>query len=108
MGASLSAGVLLTSYRIRESDFDARGGWVVTLWALAAGAFTAVGFGVTVLAGAVIGRGRVEQHRLTDGARESRDAMAVTDSLLRHDDDRSGASGGTDDPWAADGGSAGE
>ena len=28
--------------------------------------------------------------------------------LARHEDDRSGAFGGTDDPWAADGGSAGE
>lgn len=110
MAVSLAGGVLYASARLRRSNADGAEVWAVTLSALAVGLFVALGYGLTILvrlaegrsiaeplfpvvvmgslgllAGVVIGWERVERRRVTASVRESRDALAFANSLLRHD-----------------------
>lgn len=110
MGVSLASGVLYVAVKLRVSDLDPVESWTVTAAGIGVGLFTTLGFGLTVLirvvenrpvteplfpvvvmsalgllGGVVIGREHVETKRLTTSAKESRDAMAFTNSLLRHD-----------------------
>lgn len=110
MSVLLATGVLYAALRLRASDRPASGGWLVVGSGVAGGLFTGAAYGATllvryaegrplveplfpllvigtigVLAGVVIGEEYVAARRLTEQARESRDAMAFTNSLLRHD-----------------------
>jgi signal transduction histidine kinase len=110
MTVSLSTGVLYAALRLRASDRSVSEGWLVVGSGLAGGLFTGAAYGATlfvryaegrplveplfpllvigtigVLAGVVIGEEYAATRRLTERARESRDAMAFTNSLLRHD-----------------------
>jgi signal transduction histidine kinase len=110
IGVALSSGVLYAGYRLAESDLDDEDAWRVTLVAFAGGVFTASAYLVTVvirvvegrplveplfplvvvgtlgvLGGVVIGWERVLTKQYATSVKESRDAMAFTNSLLRHD-----------------------
>jgi len=110
LGVSLSTGVVYAALRIRTSDLHAREGWLVVGAGLGGGLFTGITHGLTmavrafegrplpeptfpllvaasvgILGGVVIGGEHVRTRRLTEQARETRDAMAFTNSLLRHD-----------------------
>jgi signal transduction histidine kinase len=110
MGVSLSAGVFYAGVRLRASDATPAEGWVVVATGVGGGVFAAVGYGLTLavrvaegrplveplfptlvigsigtLAGTVIGSEYAETRRLAQEARETRDAMVFTNSLLRHD-----------------------
>lgn len=110
MGVSLSSGVIYVSARLRRGDLDSVEAWTVALTALAAGAFVGLGYTLTIvvrviegrnvaepafplvvmwslglLGGAVLGWEQVERLRSRASVTESRDALAFTNSLLRHD-----------------------
>jgi len=110
MSVSLASGVLYAALRLRASDHSTSEDWLVAGSGVAGGLFTGAAYGVTllvryaegrplveplfpllvigtigVLAGVVIGEEYVATRRLAEQARESRDAMAFTNSLLRHD-----------------------
>jgi signal transduction histidine kinase len=109
-GVSLSTAVVYAALRLRRSDFAAYEEWLIVGASLGSGLFTALAYGVTVavryvegrplvepafpllvigtlglLGGVVIGNEYVATRRLTEQARESRDAMVFTNDLLRHD-----------------------
>jgi len=110
LGVSLATTVVYAALRLRRGDFTAHEEWLVVGSSLGAGLFTALAYGVTVavryfegrplvepafpllvigtlglLGGVVIGNEYVATRRLTEQARESRDAMVFTNDLLRHD-----------------------
>lgn len=110
LGVSLSTGVVYAALRLRTSDLHAREGWLVVGAGLGGGLFTALTHGLTmavrafegrplpeptfpllvaasvgILGGVVIGGEHVRTRRLAEQARETSDAMAFTNSLLRHD-----------------------
>ncbi|MFB6151536.1 MAG: ATP-binding protein [Haloarculaceae archaeon] len=110
LGVSLSAGVIYASDRLRRSDLDAVETWIVTTLAVGVGLLVGVADVVTVLvramegrpvtepvfpltvawalgtlAGVVLGGEHVALRRRVADAERTRDAMAFTNSLLRHD-----------------------
>jgi signal transduction histidine kinase len=110
MSVALSTAVVYAALRLRESGRSALEGWLVVGCGVGGGLLTGAAYGATlvvryaegrplveplfplivvgtigVLAGVVIGEEYVSTRRLTERARESRDAMAFTNSLLRHD-----------------------
>ena len=110
MGVSLSAAVVYAAVRLHRSDLQTNEGWLVVGVSLGCGLATSLAYGVTVavryfegrplvepafpmlvigtlgiLGGVVIGNEYIATRRLTEQARESRDAMVFTNDLLRHD-----------------------
>jgi len=110
MGTSLAASVLYVGVRLGRSDLDERERWVVVTAGLGGGfVFTAsqaltfairavegrsvsepllpvlVVGGLGTLVGVLVGRNYVAAERGRRTAERSRDAMAFTNSLLRHD-----------------------
>lgn len=110
VGLSLTSGVVYTSLRIRSNEADLEERWVVVVSALGGGtAFTlseGLALGIKIiegrpvsepllpilvvgslgtLGGVMLGQSHVEVRRKQRSAERSRDAIAFTNSLLRHD-----------------------